>query len=479
MKFSINLKSEATTRVLFFNDKNKLCNQTVKNRQALEETLEKQASLENSFFTIYNEEVKTLLLSTKKIISTQDFLKLGGKVGKNILSKKGDTVDFFLPTGLETLKSDTLQVLLEGILLGCYRFQKLKSKVIEIAPKQINIRGNFATLEKVVKKAEIIANSCNFARDCANMPGNLFYPESFVKEAKKISKEEKIIKLQILDKKDLKKEKMNCLLGVSQGSDKDPYLVIMKYEATPKSKDTIMLVGKGLTFDCGGISIKPAGKMDEMKFDMCGGAAVLGAMKAISQLKPATNIVALIPTSENLINGSALKPGDILTAYNGKTIEIGNTDAEGRLILADALAYGVKKFKPSAVIDLATLTGACVIALGSHNCGLMSDNEHLIHQLIEAGKKTCEKTWPLPIDEEYKEQIKGVYADLNNVGGRDAGTITAGLFLQHFTDGVPWAHLDIAGTAWDGKQDYHTKGATGFGVRLLTYLVQNWQEIKK
>ena len=474
MKFSFNQKTTAPIQVLFFNNKNKKILSTTAEKNFLENIL---ANQKDKFLITFNQKIKFLLAAIDKIATPAEFLAVGGKIGKNLLSKDSLPVDLILPNS-DSLSKDNLQALLEGVLLGCYQFQNFFSKKEKHQPKAINLISNFATLKSVAKKAEILAEANSLARDCANLPGNYFYPESFVKEAKKISKANKNIKTIVLDKKHLQKEKMNCLLGVSQGSAKNPYLVIMQYKSMQKSKETVLLVGKGLTFDCGGISIKPSAKMDEMKFDMCGGAAVLGAMQAIAKLKPNVNVVALIPTSENLVNGSALKPGDILTAYNGKTIEIGNTDAEGRLILADALAYGVNKFKPNAVIDLATLTGACVVALGKHNCGMMSDNQKLAEMLENFGKKTGEKVWQLPIDKEYQKQIKGDYADLKNAAGGGAGTITAGMFLKNFVDDVPWAHLDIAGTAWDGEKEYHTKGATGFGVRLLAYLLENWQTIK-
>ena len=481
MKFILNKNNNAPIEIIFF-DKNKklLCSQ-MQTKEFLEETLIHQVTEKTKLFHTFYKEKQYLLAATEKIEQTTDFLNLGGKIGKKILSKDAKNVNIILPNKQKQWIPINLQALLEGILLGCYQYQKFLSKKENSSPKQIYLTGTLSDfkdseLKKIAEKSEIIASACGFARDCANDPGNFFYPESFLKEAQKIAKEGKI-KTTFLDKKKLKKEKMNCIFEVSQGSSKDPYLVIMQYKCSQKNKDTVLLVGKGLTFDCGGISIKPSLNMEEMKFDMCGGAAVLGAMKAIGKIQPNVNVTALIPASENLVNGSALKPGDIITAYNGKTIEVANTDAEGRLILADALAYGAKNFKPNAIIDLATLTGACVIALGKHNCGLMSDNDSLAEQIKSYGKITGDKVWRLPIDEEYQTQIKGIYSDLNNIGGRDGGTITAGMFLKNFTSKIPWAHLDIAGTAWDGKQDYHTKGATGFGVRLLIYLLENWKSI--
>ncbi len=486
MKFALNKNNNAPIEVIFFDKNKKLLCSAIQTKKLLEKTLEHQATEKTKLLCTFYEEKQYLLAATEKLEQTHDFLKLGGKIGKKILSKDAKNVNIIIPNKQKRWSPMNLQTLLEGILLGSYQYKKFLSKTKNNPPKQIYLTRALSTgalsdfkeseLKKIAEKSEIIASACGFARDCANDPGNFFYPESFLKEAQKIAKEGKI-KTTFLDKKKLKKEKMNCILGVSQGSSKDPYLVIMEYKCSQKNKDTVLLVGKGLTFDCGGISIKPSLNMEEMKFDMCGGAAVLGAMKAIGKIQPDVNVTALIPTSENLVNGSALKPGDIITAYNGKTIEVANTDAEGRLILADALAYGAKKFKPTAIIDLATLTGACVIALGKHNCGLMSDNDSLAEQLKKYGKITGDKVWRLPIDEEYQTQIKGTYSDLKNIGGREGGAITAGMFLKNFTAKIPWAHLDIAGTAWDGKQDYHTEGATGFGVRLLVYLLENWKNL--
>ena len=428
MKFTINKKNSASIEVIFFDENKKLfCPVAMPIKELLETTLKHQVTEKTKLFHTFYKEKQYLLANTEKIKKAPDFLKLGGKIGKKILSKDSKNVNIILPDKLEPLCPMNLQSLLEGILLGCYRYNKFLTKAESNPPKQIYLTSSLSSslfnskeldLKKIAEKSEIIASACNFARNCANDPGNFFYPESFLKEAKKIAKEGKI-KTTFLDKKKLKKEKMNCILEVSQGSSKDPYLVIMQYKCSQKNKDTVLLVGKGLTFDCGGISIKPSLNMEEMKFDMCGGAAVLGAMKAIGKIQPNVNVTALIPASENLVNGSALKPGDIITAYNGKTIEVANTDAEGRLILADALAYGAKNFKPNAIIDLATLTGACVIALGKHNCGLMSDNDSLAEQLNNYGKITGDKVWRLPIDEEYQTQIKGIYSDLNNIGGRD------------------------------------------------------------
>ena len=277
----------------------------------------------------------------------------------------------------------------------------------------------------------------------------------------------------------MKKLGMGMLLGVSRGSIEPAKLVVMEYRHH-KAKQKVAFVGKGVTFDSGGISLKPGKNMDEMKFDMCGAAAVLGAMKVIGQVNPKLNIVAVIPTTENLPDGNAQRPGDIVTAHNGKRVEILNTDAEGRLILGDALSYVVKEFKPDAIVDLATLTGACITALGHLTTAAITNNDKLMEQVLNAGIKSGDRVWQLPSFPEYGESIKGKYADLQNIGVGDSGTIIGGLFLEHFINGTPWVHLDIAGTSWNVKHiSYHpNSGATGVGVRLIVDLVQNWKMLK-
>lgn len=267
---------------------------------------------------------------------------------------------------------------------------------------------------------------------------------------------------------------MGGLLGVSQGSSQPPKFIILEYNARAKKQDTIILVGKGVTFDAGGICLKQAKDMDQMKSDMSGGAAVMGAIQAICKMKLPQHVVGLIPCTENMPSGSAIKPGDIIKFYSGKTAEVVNTDAEGRLILADALGYA-EKYEPNAVIDLATLTGSCVVALGNIVTGMMGNNEELKKRIKTAGEKSWERVWELPLWDEYQEQIKSDIADIKNTGGPYAGAITAACFLSKFTEKYPWVHLDIAGTSWcDKSKPCIQKGATGVGVRLLVQLIRNW-----
>ena len=313
-----------------------------------------------------------------------------------------------------------------------------------------------------IKQGQAIANGISYTRDIANLPGNICTPTYLAEEAKKAQKTHNI-ETTVLNEEEMEHEKMDSLLSVSRGSREPAKLIVMEYKGGKRGDKPVVLVGKGITFDAGGISIKPAAAMDEMKYDMCGGASVFGAMRAAADMELAINLVGIVPSSENLPDGAANKPGDIVTSMAGKTIEILNTDAEGRLVLCDALTYA-EQFNPLAVVDIATLTGACVIALGHHASGLFSNNDKLAKQLLEAGEASGDRVWQLPLWDDYTEQLKSNFADLANIGGRSAGSITAACFLKQFTEKYHWAHLDIAGTAWKSSA---TKGATGRPVALL------------
>jgi len=318
---------------------------------------------------------------------------------------------------------------------------------------------------KVNAAITICAGAC-FARDLVNQPGNTKSPAYLAEQALAMSAEDGI-ECTVLEADQLRQEGFGALLGVAQGSCRDPRLIVLEYRGGDQAQQPIALVGKGVVFDAGGISLKPAEKMDEMKMDMAGGAAVLGTFKAAAALQLPINLVGIVPAVENLPSGTAYRPGDILTSLSGKTIEVLNTDAEGRLILADALSY-VARFNPRVVIDLATLTGACIIALGNHASAILGNHEGLVKQLLGAGERCGERIWQLPLWDNYSQQIKSGVADVKNVGGRPAGTITAAAFLQTFASDYTWAHLDIAGTAWQEKdRDYLSQGGTGVGVRLL------------
>jgi leucyl aminopeptidase len=328
---------------------------------------------------------------------------------------------------------------------------------------------------KGLKDGEIIASAVNRARDYGNHPSNKANPSYLVEMAHEVAKIPKV-RCRILGKEEMKQKKMEAILAVSQGTQHPPKFIILEYKGKPDSKEWMVLVGKGITFDSGGISIKPGEKMEEMKFDMAGGAAVISAIEAIANLKIVINCVALIPATENLPSSQAYKPGDIIGSAAGKTIEVINTDAEGRLILADALHYA-KSYKPKVVIDFATLTGACVYALGTHVSGMMGNDIKLMQKVKQAGEVSGDRVWELPLWEEYSKQIKSDIADVRNTGtGYGGGAITAAAFLQEFISDYKWAHLDIAGTAWSTEEKpYLGKGATGVGVALAVELVRKWK----
>ena len=367
----------------------------------------------------------------------------------------------------------------EGSILACYQFDDYRTKEKPKPQlKKLTIvecdRSNLTAARRGVRVGKKIAEATCLARDLANLPGNTATPSYLARTARSIARTHGM-SCQVFDEARMRKMGMGALLAVSQGSRQKAQFIILEYNKALGGKPLIF-VGKGVTFDSGGVSIKPGGGMEDMKFDMCGGAAVIGAMQAVAALKLGIRVVGIVPATENLLDGAGFKPGDILTTLSGKTIEIVNTDAEGRLILADALAYAAR-LKPDAVVDLATLTGACVIALGHHVSGLMGNNDDLAAKVQEAGNFTGERVWQLPLWDEYRKQIRSDYADMKNTGGRAGGAITGAALLAEFTEEYPWVHLDIAGTAWSSKtRPYVPKGGVGIGVRLLTQLARNWKK---
>ncbi len=366
----------------------------------------------------------------------------------------------------------------EGILLGDYRFVKYKKedneKPVYSGLKKLIFSAMEKTgaIRKAARRGAHSALAACSARDMANEPGNGWTASHFAKHAERLAAKYEM-NCKIIDKAKMKRLGLRGILAVNQGSTEPPKLVILEY-IPEKKGETVMLVGKGLTFDSGGISIKPSAGMEDMKYDMCGGAAVLAAMQAIAEIKPAVHVVALIPATDNMLGSAALKPGDIVTHYNGVTSEIISTDAEGRLILADAIAYGCKQYKPNCIVDVATLTGAVIMGLGHHYTGILGNNDDLVEQLIEAGRVSGEPLWRLPLGKEYSKQIESKVADIKNTGGRPAGTITAAAYLENFVGDTPWAHLDIAGTAWGfTEKSYIPKGPSGIAVRTLVNFIRN------
>jgi leucyl aminopeptidase len=353
-----------------------------------------------------------------------------------------------------------------------YRFDQLKSKKDEVRRPlrkityAVESRGELGAAEAAVAEAAAISEGIALAKDLGNMPGNICTPAYLAEQARTIAKEFKL-GVEVLERADMEKLGMHSLLSVARGSHQPPKLIVLHYSGGKKEDKAVVLVGKGITFDSGGISLKPGAEMDEMKYDMSGAASVLGTLRAVAQMKLPLNVVGVIPTAENMPGGSASRPGDIVTSMSGQTIEILNTDAEGRLILCDALSYA-ERFDPDCVIDIATLTGACVIALGHVVSGLLANNDGLAREIVDAGQDAYDRAWQLPLLDDYQEQLKSNFADMANIGGRPAGTITAACFLSRFTAKYEWAHLDIAGTAWKSGKD---KGSTGRPVPLLTHFL--------
>jgi leucyl aminopeptidase len=375
------------------------------------------------------------------------------------------------------LKSRT-QAIVEGLLLASYRFDRYHTEngrerppLLKNVQLLVREKSRLGDAEQGTLEARHLCRGVYLARDLINEPGNVKSPDYLARQALAMAGEAGL-ECTVLGKPDLEKESMGALLGVAQGSVREPRLIVLRYQGGAREEKPIALIGKGVVFDSGGISLKPSEKMDEMKMDMAGGAAVLGTFLAAALLRIPVNLVGVVPAVENLPSGSAIRPGDILTSLSGRTIEVLNTDAEGRLILADSLTY-VKRFEPRVVIDLATLTGACIIALGHHATAVLGNHSGLIQQLIRAGEQSGEKLWQLPLWDNYADQLKSEVADVKNTGGRAAGTITAAAFLQKFARDYRWAHLDIAGTAWeDSGNGYRPKGGTGVGVSLLVQYLQ-------
>ncbi len=364
------------------------------------------------------------------------------------------------------------EAIAEGALLGLYSFTKYKKPEYEnIEEMRIVVREEekVPILELAIGKGKVVAEATNLARGMVNEPANYMTPSQMAEAAKEIANKYNL-EFKVFDREDMEAMGMEALLGVAKGSNQPPKLITLSYKGDERSEKALGVLGKGITFDSGGISIKSSEGMGEMKDDMAGAAAVMTAVGAIAQLKPKINVTAIIPATENLPSGTALKPGDVLKAVNGKTIEVISTDAEGRLILADALSYA-QKLGLSPIIDLATLTGACRVALGTLYSGVFGNDQDLIDKILKAAEKTGERMWQMPMPEEYKEQNKSEIADVKNTGNRYGGAITAALFLAEFVDNTPWVHIDIAGTAFSTKESgYIIKGATGVGVRTLVKL---------
>ncbi len=415
-------------------------------------------------------------LGSKNDITQETLRNAASVIVGACLDKSVTHVHIVVPGNLNFI--DSARCLAEGVYLSNYAFNRYKTKKDEINPlleKVILLCDNPGQLSHMLKEIEIVCSNTLLCRDLVNETSENANPVTIAKLAKKIASQSKI-KCTVYNKKDIEKMKMGLLLAVSRGSIYPPQLVVMHYKGAPAQKEAVAIMGKGITFDTGGINLKPSGHIETMRTDMAGAAACIYTIRAIAQMKLPVNVYAVIPLAENMISHTAYKPGDVFTAYNGKTVEIGNTDAEGRLILADALAFTEKKFKPKAIVDIATLTGACIVSFGEIVAAYLTNDESLSTALFTASEATGEKIWRMPLYKEYNEEIKSEIADIVNVPAvRNAGTIIGATFLKNFVENTPWAHIDIAGTSWfSKKRGYNPKNATGFGVRLLYEFVKQY-----
>lgn len=415
-------------------------------------------------------------LGEQKSVSTELYRRAAGQAAKRAKALTAQSLVLFLPSHATAVQK-VASALAEGAFLSLYKFDRYVSKKEEDRTDLASVticsesRVDAGKIALALHRTQVLCEATYLARDLANAPGNEIFPSTLADAAVECA-HRCGFKATVLDEREIKDLGMGGIIGVSQGSSRPPRFIILEYGDLKKRP--IVLVGKGVTFDSGGISIKPSAGMAEMKMDMSGAAAVIGAFEAASRLKLPVHIIGLIPTVENMPGGNSLRPGDIVRHFNGKTSEVDNTDAEGRLILADALGYA-ERYGPAAVIDLATLTGACVVALGHHASGMLGNDTSLMKSLEAAGETTYERVWQLPLFDEYEKLIKSDVADVKNTGGRWAGTITAALFLKKFIGSYKWVHLDIAGTAiLEENGDYTQKGASGVGVRLLTEFLARW-----
>lgn len=411
----------------------------------------------------------------EKDITVKTFYDINRNMVKRLQSSGATEIASYL-TEVPVKRKDLswkIQHSIDAIDQTLYKFNQLKSEKKEDRRPlrkfifSVNGRSQLMPGEQAVRQGMAISAGIHLAKDLGNLPGNICTPEYLAKQAHILASQHDAITTSVLEETDMEEMAMGALLAVSRGSRQGAKLITIEYNAGENNQQPVVFVGKGVTFDSGGISLKPGASMDEMKYDMCGAASVIGVINACAELQLPLNIVGIIPAVENMPDGSATRPGDIVTSMSGQTIEILNTDAEGRLILCDALTYA-EKFNPDVVIDIATLTGACIVALGDHPAGLLCNHNPLANDLLSAGQTSGDRCWQLPLWDDYQEQLDSNFADMANIGGKGAGTITAACFLSRFTKKYHWAHLDIAGVAWKSGKE---KGATGRPVNLLTQYI--------
>ncbi len=447
-------------------------------KQSIKETKGKigKLSIVNTLDSFPAKKILLAGLGSKKKISNDSLRYASGKIAQKARELGISEFSIIVPKGV-TKESDALNQIIEGVKLSLYSFDKFKKKKAKRSPDLTLLVSKKDETSKAIKEAEIIVDGAIFTKSIANLPPNECSPATLASFAKSLASKNKM-KCLIFSKSELKKKGFGGISAVGQGSKNEPKLIVLEHNKGKRNEKPIVIVGKAVTFDTGGISLKPSEKMDEMKFDKCGGCTVLGIMKAVSELRLPINLVGIVPSVENMPGAESYRPGDIVKLFSGKTAEILNTDAEGRLILADALAYGEKKYSPRTIIDFATLTGACIVALGTNVAVLVCNNERLANNLKNASERTTEEIWQLPLNDDYMDMIKSDVADMKNIGiGRAAGTITAAAFLKNAVEKTPWAHIDIAGVAWTQtatkEKPYNPKGATGFGVRLILDYLKN------
>ncbi|MCB0378887.1 MAG: leucyl aminopeptidase [Bdellovibrionales bacterium] len=487
MDFQLNSKTQAQCSIHFFSKKgNKFhfcsCASPMAKsdiQKAKAKTDDKVSFGEVFFYRLPSGDSHQLLVGTGEggNLSAEQLRQLTGFIYKRLQAEKVTSASLSLAAVPMKDKAHAVQALTEGFEMSAYRFETFKAKPMDYDLKlNFNTNATNAKLKKSMEEGKIVAEGVNLTRWLGDCPGNFMTPTQLAEEAKKSAKGTKM-KVTVWDKARIAKEKMDSLIGVSNGSAEEPRFIIMEYKGAAASKKPICFVGKGLTFDCGGISIKPSAGMEEMKFDMCGGGAVIGAMATIARLKLKVNAIAFVPASENMPGPAANKPGDIRKARNGKSIEINNTDAEGRLILADALCYASEK-KPAWIVDAATLTGAMVIALGNTHTGFYTRDNKMRDTMNKAADDCGEWVWQMPLTDYHTKDMVGFYADLTNLApNRQAGSATAAAFLESFVEkGIPWVHCDVAGTAWHAgnRLEYAPKkGASGAMVRTFVQLAKN------
>jgi leucyl aminopeptidase len=440
---------------------------------------------EGSICVVHNtvgSNIKRVLLlgmGDKKDLDPEKTRNLTGKVVNK--SKELSINEFVLVPFME-MDKDHLSAIVEGIKLSNYSFKNYKKDEdgTDLNQVRILIRKDLNTNQNTIRNSSVLSDAVIFTRNISNLPPNDCSPKVLANFSEKLSDNNKT-KVRVIEKEEMESYGFGGILAVGRGSSSSPKLIVIEYSGSTKNDNPIVIVGKAVTFDTGGISIKPSEKMEEMKYDKCGGCNVIGIMKAVSDLNFDINVIGIIPAVENMPSGNSYRPGDIIRMYNSKTVEVLNTDAEGRIILGDALAFAVKMFAPRAIIDMATLTGAAIIALGSNVAALVGNNKELVTKILGYSNQTGEKIWELPLFEDYREQLKSSNADMKNIGGRGAGAITAAAFLSNFVEETPWVHLDIAGTAWtqEGTKEktYNPKGATGFGIRtIIKYIASHIAE---